>query len=118
MTTAVRSSRARKTASVAEATGRVLPQRHFSVDEYYRMAEAGILLDGERVELLDGVIVEMAPIGNRHAACVATLSDWFSSKLKKNALVWAQNPVRLSDRTEPQPDVAIVRRRPDRYTSS
>jgi Uma2 family endonuclease len=79
------------------------------------MAEAGILRDGERLELLDGVIVEMAPICSRHALCVATLSDWFTTRLRKNALVWAQNPVRLSDTSEPEPDIAIVRRRPERY---
>jgi Uma2 family endonuclease len=81
------------------------------------MAESGVLRDGERLELLDGIIVEMSPIGSRHAACVTDLSEWLIARLKTAATVRVQNPLRLSERSERQPDIAVVRRRPDRYRS-
>lgn len=92
-----------------------LMRRLFTVDDYYRMAEAGILRHGERVELLEGEIVQMAAIGSRHAGCVNRLTRIFVTGVGPEALVTVQNPVRLSDLSEPQPDVAVVRPRPDDY---
>ncbi len=85
-------------------------QRLFSVDDYYAMAEAGILSSDERVELLDGEIIAMAPIGSRHANCVGQLTDLMSA-VGQRAMVWVQNPVRLDTGSEPQPDLMLVRRR-------
>lgn len=97
-------------------TAAVPPEpRRFSVDEYYRMAEAGILGPDERVELLEGAIIEMAPIGSWHAYCVAWLTNWFSSRLMGRAVVWAQNPVRLDSGSEPEPDLALLRPPLERY---
>jgi Uma2 family endonuclease len=87
----------------------------FTVAEYYQMAEAGILNEDDRVELLEGEIVEMAPIGSRHASCVTKLIMLFCSHVTGRAVVWAQNPVRLGELSEPQPDVALLRPRPDGY---
>jgi Uma2 family endonuclease len=91
-----------------------LQRRRFTVRDYYAMADAGILTEDDRVELIEGEIVEMAAIGSRHASCVGRLTRLFAS-VGDNAFVWVQNPVRLSDLTEPQPDVALLRPRPDFY---
>ncbi len=92
-----------------------LAHRRFTVDEYYRMAEAGILGEDDRVELLDGEIIEMTPIGDRHAATVTRLDDLFHERVGQRATVRVQNPVRLHHYAEPEPDVALVARREDRY---
>jgi Uma2 family endonuclease len=92
--------------------------RHrFSVEAYSRMAECGILPRDARVELLDGEIVEMAPIGHRHAACVDWLTQALATGVSGRAIVRVQNPVRLGSRSEPQPDLALLRFRPDFYRS-
>ena len=93
--------------------------RHlFTVDEYYKMAQAGILHEDDRVELLEGEIVEMAPIGSRHAACVKRLNHIFSQSLGGRAIIGVQDPARLSERSEPQPDLTLLRPRPDFYSAS
>lgn len=92
-----------------------LLRRRFSLEEYHQMAEAGILTENDRVELLDGEIVEMSPIGRRHAACVDRLNRLFGSRLAEKAIVRVQNPVELSDRAEPQPDIALLQPREDFY---
>ena len=92
-------------------------RRLFTVQEYYRMAQAGILTEDDRVELNEGEIVAIAPIGSRHAACVRRSQEFFTLALGEVALVSVQSPVRLSEHTEPQPDLAILRRRPDFYAA-
>jgi len=92
-------------------------RRRFTVDEYYRMAEAGILHEDDRVELIEGEIVEMAPIGSRHAACVKRLNSLLSQRVGARALVGVQDPIRLDEHSEPQPDVTILLPRPDFYAS-
>jgi Uma2 family endonuclease len=86
--------------------------RLFSVREYHRMAEAGILGEDDRVELVGGEIVDMPPIGSRHLACVVALTHLLVEASGGRFFVSAQNPVRLSGRDEPQPDVSLLRRRP------
>jgi Uma2 family endonuclease len=92
-----------------------LPKRLFNVDEYYRMAEAGVLSPGERVELIEGEIIEMAAIGSRHAACVKRLTAALVPALAGRAIVGVQDPVRLSHMSEPQPDLAVLKPRADHY---
>lgn len=89
----------------------------FTVADYYRMAEAGILGEDDRVELIDGEIVDMAPIGSRHSACVARADALFAARLRDAAVVWVQNPIHLSEYYEPQPDVVLLRPRDDYYAS-
>jgi Uma2 family endonuclease len=79
------------------------------------MAVGGILGEDERVELLDGELVEMSPIGSRHAACVNRLNLLLVEALHGRAIVAVQNPVRLGAHSEPQPDVAVLRPRADYY---
>jgi Uma2 family endonuclease len=89
-------------------------QRRFTVDEFHRMAEAGILHEDDRVELIAGEIVEMSPIGGRHAKCVTELTRVLTSLVGEDMRVSPQNPVELDEHEEPQPDVA-VRRAGERY---
>jgi Uma2 family endonuclease len=99
-----------------DASGEAPPEpRRFTVDDYYRMAEAGILRTDERLELLEGEIIEMSPIGGPHAGCVTALSNWLVPALLGRAVVRIQQPIRLSSRSEPEPDVAVVRYRDDLY---
>ncbi|MGH2704660.1 MAG: Uma2 family endonuclease [Actinomycetota bacterium] len=94
----------------------VQPQRYrFRVGEYERMGEAGILGEDDRVELIEGEIVEMAAIGSKHAGCVDRLTQEFTSLIGRRAIVRVQNPVRLGDFSEPQPDLAVLRPRDDFY---
>ncbi len=86
-----------------------IPRRLFTVDEYYRMAAAGVFRPDERVELLDGEIVPMNPIGSEHAWCVTRLNRVFSQELGGRFIVWVQNPLRIRDRCEPEADVTVVR---------
>ena len=92
-----------------------LAERLFTVADYYRMAEAGILSEDARVELIDGKVVDMSPIGARHAACVNRLTFLFGQHVGQSATVIVQNPVRLDDYAEPVPDLALVRPREDFY---
>ena len=86
--------------------------RRFSVEEYHRMGEAGILGEDDRVELVDGSLVEMAPIGSRHLACVVALNHLLVGASAGRFFVSVQNPVRLGGRDEPQPDLSLLGRRP------
>jgi Uma2 family endonuclease len=86
-----------------------------TVHDFHRMAEAGILDEDDRVELLYGVLTRMAPIGPRHASGVSSLSRRFSVAARGRVIVWTQNPVILSEHDEPQPDLALLRPREDEY---
>jgi Uma2 family endonuclease len=90
-------------------------KRKLTADEYDRMGEAGILQEDERVELIDGEILEMPPIGDDHIGGVISLEVIFGGRLAGRAFVSTQNPFRLSDYSEPQPDIALLRPRDDYY---
>lgn len=92
-------------------------EKRFSVSEYYRMAEVGILGRDERVELVEGVIVEMSAMGSRHAACVDQLNRHLNSLVGGEMLVRVQSPVRLDDASEPEPDLALLKPREDFYST-
>ena len=91
--------------------------RLFTVDEYYAMAQAGILGEDDRVELIAGEIVVMSPIGSRHAGCLNRLNELLVPSARRRAIVAPQNPLRLNDSSEPQPDIALLRWRNDGYAS-
>ena len=95
-----------------------LAKRYFSVTEYYRMAEAGILTEADRVELIEGEIIKMSPIGSLHAACVKRLNRLLQRQCGDAVVVSVQDPVRLSDFSEPEPDIALLRARADLYAQS
>ena len=79
------------------------------------MADAGILHEDDRVELIEGEIVLMTPIGRHHAACVAELTRLLVPAIGQRALLWPQNPITLPNESEPQPDIVLLRPRADRY---
>jgi hypothetical protein len=77
------------------------------------MAQAGILGEDNRVELIDGEIVEMTPIGRRDTACLKRLNGRFAQGFGDVALIGVQDPIHLNDYTEPQPDLSLLRLQPD-----
>lgn len=99
-----------------EATSAALPaRRRFTADEFERLAEVGVLDEDDRVELLDGDIVEMTPISTHHAGGVNALNSIFGARVRGRAVLAVQNPVRLDDFNEPQPDFCLLRLRDDLY---
>ena len=92
-----------------------LAKHWISVDEYERMGQAGIFADYARLELLEGEIYEMSPIGSLHAACVKYLSAQLNHLFNGKFIVSTQDPIRLNDFSEPQPDIALLRWRDDFY---
>lgn len=98
--------------------GLALARRHFTVEEFHRMGETGILTSDDRVELIRGEILQMTPIGSTHSGCVAYLTNTFAARLGGRVIVNPQNPVRLARDTEPQPDLVLLKPRPDFYRLS
>jgi Uma2 family endonuclease len=92
--------------------------RRFTVEEYLRMGESGIILPDERVELIEGEIIQMTPIGPPHAGTVAHLLTLLVRGAGERAVVWPQNPLHLGDRSMPQPDLILLKARPTFYTDA
>ena len=105
-------------ATAVTAAGLTRLRRKFTVAEYYRMAEEGILHPTERVELIDGVIFVMAPIGMPHAVGVRRMEQALHQALGSAAIISVQNPLRLDDYSDPEPDIAVLRLREDEYLNS
>jgi Uma2 family endonuclease len=95
----------------------VQTKHRFSVKEYYRMAETGVLPPDARVELLNGEIIDMSPIGPFHGGVTKFLNKFFSVAAKGRWLTAVQDPIRLDDHSEPQPDLMLLRPAPDFYRS-
>ncbi len=95
------------------------PRRHrLTVADYYRMGEVGILAPDARVELIEGEIIDMAPIGSPHVSAVLQLDHLLQEAVRGNALVLVHNPIVLDDYSAPQPDLALLRPRADYYRSA
>jgi Uma2 family endonuclease len=95
------------------------PQRHaISAEEYLRMGEAGVFAPEARMELIEGEIIEVAPVGSPHAGTVAILTRLLVEAAGQRAVVWTQNPLVLGERSVPQPDLALLKLRADSYTRS
>lgn len=92
-------------------------RKYFTIDEYHRMVAENILSEQDRTELIEGEVLYMSPIGSRHAACVNRLTAVLSTLLNNHAIVSIQNPIQLSQFSEPEPDVALLRPRDDFYAS-
>ena len=95
----------------------VQAQHRFNVKEYYRMAETGVLRPDARVELLDGRIIDMSPIGPFHGGLVKRLSRIFNLMAKGRWMVSTQDPLHLDAHSEPEPDVMLLKPAADDYTS-
>ena len=90
--------------------------RHkLTVDDYYRLGEVGILGEDDRVELIAGEIIDMAPMGSRHAGIINKIARLLRGAGEDFTIIAVQNPIRLSNESEPQPDVALLRPRADCY---
>jgi len=93
-----------------------LIRRHrLTVEEYFRMAEVGLLAPEARVELIEGEIIDMAPVGHRHASVVSRLHGRFARQLVDQACVWDQSTLRLSGYSAPEPDLILLKYRKDEY---
>lgn len=92
-------------------------RRRWSVADFHRMGETGFLDPETRLELIEGELFEMAPVGSFHAGTVGILTRLFARAVADSALVYVQNPIVLGDRSEPQPDIALLHPRPDYYLS-
>ncbi len=86
-----------------------------SVHDYHRMGEIGTFSQDQQVELIDGEVVQMSPIGSQHAAIVTRLTTALVRVVGQSAIVRVQNPVQLGVRSEPQPDIALLHPRADFY---
>jgi Uma2 family endonuclease len=96
----------------AESTYR---RHRLTVADYHRMGEVGVFAHDARVELIEGEVIDMAPIGSRHARAVNYFTMHLVEALQRSAVVAVQNPVALDEHTEVQPDVAVLRMRADLY---
>lgn len=94
-----------------------LARKHYpiSVEMYHIMAEQGAFAPDERVELIDGEIIEMSPVGSRHARVVDYLNDFLTDIVRKDFIVRVQSPIIVGERSEPQPDLSVLTRRDDFY---
>jgi Uma2 family endonuclease len=92
-------------------------KKRFTADEYQRMGQVGILSEDDRVELIDGEIIAMTPIGTRHNACVSSGTRAFVRGAGDDAIVLPQGSVRLDRYSEPEPDLVLLRPRADFYAS-
>lgn len=90
-------------------------KHRITVEAYHRMGEAGVLAADARTELIDGEIIDMAPIGSRHASVVNRLASVLFRAVGDRAIVQVQGPVRLGDLSEPEPDLALLKPRADYY---
>jgi Uma2 family endonuclease len=95
-----------------------MQRRLFTVQEYHLMGEAGILGEDDRVELIEGEIVQMAAIGTRHASCVKRLNRRFSRIPEASAILGVQDPIQLTEKTEPQTDLVLLQPRADYYETA
>lgn len=90
-------------------------KHRITANAYHRMGEAGVLAPEARVELIDGEIIDKAPIGSRHASVVNWLSRIIVGAVGERAIMQVQGPVRLDKFSEPEPDIALLKPREDYY---
>jgi Uma2 family endonuclease len=83
-------------------------QLRFTVDEYYRMIDLGLLKDYEKAEIIEGELIQKMPIGDKHASVVNRLNRFFSRNVSDDILVSVQNPLRLTEHSEPEPDFVLA----------
>lgn len=93
----------------------IVTRKRFTTHEYEQIIAAGVIAEDDRVELLEGEIVEMSPLGPQHSACVSRLTSLFFQLGSQQVIIRVQDPIRLGDFSEPQPDIAIVQKRDDFY---
>ena len=90
----------------------------FTLDEYHRMIETGILTEDDRVELINGEIIAMSPVNSSHAATVDRISNFLKEEISKSVIVRVQSPLQIPEHSEPEPDVMLLEPRDDFYASA
>jgi Uma2 family endonuclease len=98
--------------------GVVAERKRFTVDEYHKLAQAGVLGEDDRVELIEGELIQMPPIASVHAGIVGRLDRGFQAHVPKGLVVWVQSPLTFAPASEPQPDLALLIPRSDDYLNS
>ncbi|MGH8728904.1 MAG: Uma2 family endonuclease [Burkholderiales bacterium] len=95
------------------------PVKHrLSVADFLRMAEVGILREDDRIELIEGELIDMAPIGSKHLSMVAVLSEMLTLAASGKAFIISQSPVILSEDSQPEPDLVLLKPRADHYSTA
>jgi Uma2 family endonuclease len=94
-----------------------LRTKKFSLEDYHQMINLGILKEDQLIELIKGEIVEMSPVGLKHASCVKKLNYLFYEHLGNQAIIGVQDPIKLNDNSEPQPDLVLLKPREDFYAT-
>lgn len=102
----------------ATVTPGLIRRHRLSVAQYRRMGEAGILTRADRVELIDGEVIDMSPAGSRHAGVVRQLARLFERACGEEAIVSVQSPLDLGDASEPEPDLVLLRPNDDYYKAA
>ena len=92
-----------------------ITKQKFSTLQYHLMAKAGVFEPDQRLELINGEILQMSPIGRKHAAYVARLQSWLHQNLSNRAIIWTQSSIQLDRISEPQPDLTLLKLRDDFY---
>ena len=105
----------KQTASLPPPLPEWVERRRIDVHEYHRMAAAGLLDENDRVELIEGELVAMSPVGVGHVGCVMALTRLLTATVGNGGMVSVQNPVRLELFSEPEPDLVLLRNRADDY---
>lgn len=95
-----------------------LPRYRLTVEEYHRMGKTGVLAPDARVELIEGEVIDVAPIGSRHASVVNRLARILFAAVGDRSIVQVHGPIRLGDRSEPEPDFALLKPRADYYRNA
>lgn len=96
----------------------LLTRHRLTVADYYRMGEAGVFAPNARVELIEGEVIDMAPIGTRHGSAVKRLNALLTAAVGSRAVVSVQDPLRLGDLSEPEPDLMLLKPRADFYADA
>ena len=98
--------------------GVVAERKRFTVDEYHKLGKAGVLAADEQIELVDGELIRMAPIGSVHAGIVGRLVAALQPSTREGSVLWVQSPISFPPASEPQPDLALLKSRDDDYLNS
>lgn len=88
----------------------------FTIKEYHKMAEVGILTPTDRVELINGEIIRMSPIKSPHANSISIIEELLFEQLIKKVTIRTQSPISIPDKSEPEPDIAVVKYGRKRYS--
>ncbi|AFZ47419.1 protein of unknown function DUF820 [Cyanobacterium stanieri PCC 7202] len=94
-----------------------LPRKKFDLEEYHQIVASGVLRENYSIELINGEIFEMSPVGFRHAACVNKLNQLLNLQLGNKVIISVQNPIKLNNNSEPQPDLVLLKPRDDFYAT-